>query len=90
MTTSAQVDQVVAVHVGHEQGVELVHRDARVGQPEHGRASGVELQRDVAVAHERAGPCSPRRRVRHAGAGERDGRRGHDGRLLAQVSSVSR
>ena len=50
---------------------------AGLGQPQHRGPPGVELERGLAVADEDAGPGASRRRVRHAGAGERDGRRGH-------------
>ena len=50
-----QAHHVVAVHVGEEHRGERVRRRAGVHQPHDGRAAGVELQRDVAVADEHAG-----------------------------------
>ena len=72
-----EVDEVVAVHVRDEHRVELVCRGARLGEPQNCPASGIELEDRFTMADENARPRSTRRRMRHTGAGQRDGRRGH-------------
>ncbi len=67
-----QSHHVVAVHVGQEHGGEGVGWGAGLHQAHDGRAAGVELQGDLAVADERAGAGAPRPGVGHAGAGEDD------------------
>ena len=51
-----QPHDVVAVHVGQEHRGERVRWRARLHEAHDRRAAGVELQRDVAVADEHAGP----------------------------------
>ena len=65
---------MVAVLVREEQRGEEMGRDAAFHEAQHGRAPGVELQCDVAVAHEGARSRAARNRERHARARERDGR----------------
>ena len=62
-----QVDDVVAVHVRDEQRVELGRLDAGIEEAQHRGSARIELQRDVAVADERAGA----RGTRAGGAGRR-------------------
>jgi hypothetical protein len=57
-----EVDDVVAVGVGEEDGVELVRLAAGVGEAEDGAAPGVELERGGAVPHEHPGAGPPRAR----------------------------
>ncbi len=68
-----EVDHVVAVHMRDEQRGERVRGCTRLGQPQHRRPPGVELERDVAVPHERARSRSPGRGQRDARSGEGDG-----------------
>jgi hypothetical protein len=65
-----QAGEVVAVHVRDEHRRDVGRSHAGFGHAQHGGATGVELQAHVATPHERAGARSPRRRVRHTGAGQ--------------------
>ena len=72
-----EIDEVIAVHVRDEHRVELVRGGPDLGQPQDRSPPRVELERGLTVADENAGPAASRRRMRHAGTGEGDGRRGH-------------
>ena len=65
-----EADEVVAVDVGEEHRGQVVRRGAGLHQPHHRRAPGVELERDVAAAHERPGAGASRPRVGNARARE--------------------
>jgi hypothetical protein len=80
-----ETGQVVAVMVGDEHGVDIAGENAGLDQAQHSRASGVELQHELAMAvhHPRTRPAGLR--MGHASAGEHNRRR-HDGRPLRMTN----